>query len=290
QMMALAEEVKRRGGTPLDPLVYKSRYLDRLSGVIHHRLEELRGGHCPPGKYLVPGARAFLETLKDRGLHLYLASGTDDIYMREEAGLLDISRYFDGGIYGALDDLSAFSKRILVQRIVRLPGVRGEQLIAFGDGYVEIEEVKRVGGITVGVATDEPECQTVDQWKRTRLIGVGADYIIPNFECREEILSLLFGESPRSHYPLFDRSRLLLQPLAQRTHDLKLDYWLDLTAPTPAFNHPDLEDVAGCITEARAAGAARILMMGAHVIRSGVNRHIIDLLERGFIDHIAMNG
>src|SRR5437660_879752 len=134
QMMALAEEVKRRGGTPLDPLVYKSRYLDRLSGVIHHRLEELRGGHCPPGKYLVPGARAFLETLKDRGLHLYLASGTDDIYMREEAGLLDISRYFDGGIYGALDDLSAFSKRILVQRIVRLPGVRGEQLIAFGDG------------------------------------------------------------------------------------------------------------------------------------------------------------
>jgi hypothetical protein len=30
--------------------------------------------------------------------------------------------------------------------------------------------------------------------------------------------------------------------------------------------------------------------MGAHVIRAGVNRHIIDLVERGAIDHIAMNG
>ena len=39
-----------------------------------------------------------------------------------------------------------------------------------------------------------------------------------------------------------------------------------------------------------AAAAARILMMGAHVLRAGVNRHIIDLIERGFIDHIAMNG
>jgi hypothetical protein len=31
-------------------------------------------------------------------------------------------------------------------------------------------------------------------------------------------------------------------------------------------------------------------MMGAHVIRAGVNRHIIDMVERGWIDHIAMNG
>jgi len=31
-------------------------------------------------------------------------------------------------------------------------------------------------------------------------------------------------------------------------------------------------------------------MMGAHVLRAGVNRHIIDLLERGALSHIAMNG
>ncbi len=156
QMIALAEQVKQRGGTPLDPLVYKRRYLDRLHSVISGRLSELRGGHCAPDKYLVPGARALLEALQARGLKLYLASGTDEPYMKEEAVLLDVARYFDGGVYGALDDPEAFSKRLLVQKILGLPGVRGSHLLAFGDGYVEIEEVKQVGGVAVGVATDEP--------------------------------------------------------------------------------------------------------------------------------------
>ncbi|HMC62264.1 MAG TPA: HAD family hydrolase, partial [Candidatus Solibacter sp.] len=303
QMMALAEEIKRRGGTPLDPLVYKKRYLDLLSDVIGDRLEELRGGHCSPDKYLVPGSRALLEALKARGLRLYLASGTDEVFMKEEAGLLDVTRYFDGGVYGALDDLSAFSKRMLVQRIVRLPGVRGDQIVAFGDGYVEIEEVKQVGGVTVGVATDEPECREVDQWKRQRLIGVGADYIVPNF-LDLGIVDLVLGNATRSatqsttqrvaatgsRFPIFDRSRLLIRPLAERVHDLHLDQWLSLDADTPAFEHADLPTVAQHLAEARAAGAARILIMGAHVLRAGVNRHIIDLVERGFIDHIAMNG
>jgi len=65
--------------------------------------------------------------------------------------------------------------------------------LGFGDGYVEIEEVKRVGGVAVGVATDEPLCREPDQWKRRRLIGVGADYIIPNFLCRGELLQTLFS-------------------------------------------------------------------------------------------------
>jgi phosphoglycolate phosphatase len=49
-----------------------------------------------------------------------------------------------------------------------------------------------VGGVAVGVATDEPECLKVDEWKRKRLAGVGADYIIPNFLCHEELLKTLF--------------------------------------------------------------------------------------------------
>ena len=87
QMIALADEVTLRGGTPLDPLVYKKRYLDRLWDVIRDRVEGLRSGACPPDRYLVPGSRALLESLKARGLSLYLASGTDDIYMQEEARL-----------------------------------------------------------------------------------------------------------------------------------------------------------------------------------------------------------
>jgi hypothetical protein len=93
-----------------------------------------------------------------------------------------------------------------------------------------------------------------------------------------------------SRYEQFDRSRLLIKPLAERQHDLHLDRWLSVSDPTPPFEHPDLATVAARLTAAKSTGAARILMMGAHVLRAGVNRHIIDLVERGFIDHIAMNG
>src|SRR5208283_5201825 len=93
-----------------------------------------------------------------------------------------------------------------------------------------------------------------------------------------------------SKYPLFDRSRLRLRPLAERAHDLQLEHWLALDeAPLP-YDHPQLDDVAARMVAARSAGAARILMMGAHVLRAGVNRQIIDLLERGLLDRIAMNG
>ncbi len=91
-------------------------------------------------------------------------------------------------------------------------------------------------------------------------------------------------------YELFDRSQLKIQPLSNRVHDLKFSNWLSLTDATPPFTHPDLPAIATRLKDARESGAARILMMGAHVLRGGVNRHIIDLLERGFIDHIAMNG
>jgi phosphoglycolate phosphatase-like HAD superfamily hydrolase len=198
QMIELAEQVRRRGGVPLEPLLYKRRYLDRLSDVIAHRIKELRSGECEPDRYLVPGSRQLLEALRDRGLKLYLASGTDEIYMKEEADLLDVSRYFDGGVYGALDDPEAFSKRMLVQRILHLPGFHGSQLVGFGDGYVEIEEVKLAGGVTIGVATDEPECRTPDPWKRQRLIGVGADYIVPNYLCQTALLPMIFA----NHEPL----------------------------------------------------------------------------------------
>ena len=93
-----------------------------------------------------------------------------------------------------------------------------------------------------------------------------------------------------SKYPVFNRGRLAVQPLGDRAHDLPLGRWLALDDSTPPFAHPDLDAVAGALLEAKARGAARMLMMGAHVLRAGVNRHLIDLLERGLIDHLAMNG
>jgi phosphoglycolate phosphatase-like HAD superfamily hydrolase len=192
QMIELARQVALRGGKPEDPLVYKRRYLRLLHDKIRHRIEKLRKGEVPPEKYLVPGVRDVLENLRDRGLTMFLASGTDQEYMREEARLLDVERYFDGGVFGALDDYKSFSKKILIQRVISSANCSGEEFLGFGDGYVEIENIKEVGGVAVGVATAEPECSTVDEWKRKRLVGVGADYIIPNFLCCQELLRTLF--------------------------------------------------------------------------------------------------
>jgi hypothetical protein len=93
-----------------------------------------------------------------------------------------------------------------------------------------------------------------------------------------------------SRYRLFDRSRLRILPLAQRTHDLEVAHWLRLEDPTPQFDSPELGALAARIHQARRHRAARILIMGAHVLRAGVNAHLVDLLRRGYIDHVAMNG
>lgn len=93
-----------------------------------------------------------------------------------------------------------------------------------------------------------------------------------------------------SKYELFDRSRLKLKPIHEREHELQIDRWLDLQDETPAFEHDDLDAVAKRLHKAKDKGRARVLVMGAHVLRAGVNNHVIDLMEQGFIDHIAMNG
>ena len=53
-------------------------------------------------------------------------------------------------------------------------------------------------------------------------------------------------------YPIFDRSRLKLKPLAERVHDMKLAEVLPLDAPAPAFDDPALPAIAERIVRARA--------------------------------------
>ena len=194
QMIEYAQQIERRGGRPRDPLEYKRDYLDRLGLKIRDRIEGLRRGEFAPDAFLVPGARALLEALAERGLTLYLASGTDQVYMREEAELLDVARYFDGNVFGALDDYKSFSKKILIERIIRESDFRGDEFLGFGDGFVEIENVKEVGGVAVGAATAEPDCLEVDEVKRRRLIAVGADWIVPHYRDRDALLAALFAE------------------------------------------------------------------------------------------------
>jgi phosphoglycolate phosphatase len=194
QMIQLAERIKERGGSPREPLWYKHEYLRRLNERIQTRLDGLRRGSLRPDDLLVHGARALLEMLQQRGLALYLASGTDEAFVKAEAGLLDVTRYFGTHIYGALDDYKQFSKKMVIERILKEHRISGEQLLSFGDGYVEIQNTKEAGGLAVAVASDEAHNGSgrFDEWKRQRLLGVGADVVIPDFRDAHALLERIF--------------------------------------------------------------------------------------------------
>lgn len=194
QMIQLAEEVRKRGGTPLDPLEYKRIYHARLWERIRHRVAGLKDGSIPRQEMMVPGAEEMLRALKERGVSLFLASGTDVAYVQDECAALGLDHYFDGGIYGALDDYRRFSKKLIIERIFHENHLHGPELLAFGDGFVEIENTKEVGGVAVGVASDEVGRVHPDPWKRNRLIQAGADVIIPHFRCHQALVAYLFGE------------------------------------------------------------------------------------------------
>jgi phosphoglycolate phosphatase-like HAD superfamily hydrolase len=193
QMIQLADEVRRRGGHPSEPLDYKHRYHELLMKRIHGRLEDLQSGKAQPVDWSVPGTQELLDNLCNRGLTLYLASGTDLKFVRHEAELLELTRFFGDRIYGALDDYRNFSKKLVIERIISDNNLHGEELLGFGDGFVEIEEIKRAGGVAVAVASDEVNRRGINLWKRDRLVQAGADLVIPEYRRQQELVNYLMG-------------------------------------------------------------------------------------------------
>ena len=155
QMIRLAEEVRKRGGEPEDPLVYKTRYHNRLMERISSRRKQLQSGEIAQEDMLVPHSRKLLGEIRRCGPVLHLASGTDETYVLEEARLLGLNDYFGTHIHGARDDFKSYSKARVIERILSENAVDGSALLGFGDGYVEIQNVKAVGGLAVAVASDE---------------------------------------------------------------------------------------------------------------------------------------
>jgi phosphoglycolate phosphatase-like HAD superfamily hydrolase len=188
QMIRLAEEISKRGGTPLEPVAYKDEYHERLMGRIKDRISDLEQKKVSPESMAVPGAIDFVRQLNANGIKCFLASGTDEKYVLHEADLLGLPPYFEG-IYGAQDDYKNFSKKMVIDRIIQTHHLRGNEFISFGDGYVEIENTKSVAGVAVGVATNEAERCGIDEWKRNRLIAAGADLIIPDFRETDSLLN-----------------------------------------------------------------------------------------------------
>jgi len=191
QMIQLCEEIEKRGGKAKEPLEYKQQFNTLLNNHIKNRIQGLESGTLTADDLMVIGTRNLLDNFQSRGLVLYLASGTDEAFVRQEAELLGVTPYFEDRIFGAQEQYQSFSKAQVIQNILKTHAINGSELLGFGDGYVEIENVKAVGGTTIGVASDEVNREKLNPWKRERLISVGADIIVPHYAEQETLISHL---------------------------------------------------------------------------------------------------
>ncbi len=183
QMQELARLVRRFGfvesSQATDALGYKRRYKQLLMRRVGRRIENLqRGGD--PNEYRVRGAVEFLQGLHAGDVRLYLTSGTDRDDVVNEATLLGYANLFDGGIFGASDEVMRESKELLLEKLMNELQINPAELVFFGDGPIEIGLCRRFGGLAVGIASEET-CGGLSPSKRRRLVTAGAHIIIPDF-------------------------------------------------------------------------------------------------------------
>ena len=185
QMHGLIELVREFGYVPeeriLDAAGYKHIFNVELKALVNKRLDKLASGQLSIDDFTLKGAVPFLRALSKLGVKLYLASGTDDADVKEEAQRLGYADLFDGGIYGSLGDVTQDAKKVVIERILKEVGGAYDQLVAFGDGPVEMRETVKCGSYAVGIASDEIRRFGMNDDKRTRLICAGAKAIIPDF-------------------------------------------------------------------------------------------------------------
>lgn len=196
QMKGLVELVKEFGLVEeeqiLDEYGYKKIYNREILVKVKERESKLYCGELSVEDYTLKNAVALLEKLRKSGITLYLASGTDVEDVKNEARILGYDHLFNGGIFGAMGDITKDAKKIVLDRILDDIGdANTSQLATFGDGPVEIRETSKRGGITIGIASNEVKRHGLNVSKRSRLIKAGADIIIPDFSQIPKLMELL---------------------------------------------------------------------------------------------------
>ena len=190
QMKWLAEQVTALGGQALDPWDYKDEYNRRLMLEIEKKKQRLQSGQDQPQSYLMAGSVAFLQALKQRGVQIYVASGTDHPDVVQEAKALGVYDFFDE-LAGAPVREESCSKEAVLRRLIHDHHLAGSQVAVIGDGKVEIALGKQAGALALGLASDEYARCGVNPVKRERLLRAGADVIIGDYTGLDAILHLM---------------------------------------------------------------------------------------------------
>jgi len=192
QMLALCDEVQKRGQPRPDPNYYFRRYMDMLILRTEARIDGVHVGRAAPDDMLIPGTRPLLERLHSAGWILVIASGTELSDVRRESAVLKIDHYFGPRIFGPINNDPQFAKERVLRQLMAENGLRGNQIASIGDGPAEMLAIKAVGGLAIGVASDEVHRDgRINQLKRDHLLRSGADVIIPDYRDFAAILQFL---------------------------------------------------------------------------------------------------
>jgi len=197
QMKSLVDLVRQFGCVPekeiLNEFGYKELYNRDLLAMVSARVRKLTEKELDIEDFTVKKAIPFLQALHQRGVRLYLASGTDQEDVRREAAILGYAALFGERIFGSVGDVTKDAKKVVLERILQEIGEEAcERVVTFGDGPVEIRETHKRGGYTVGVASNEIRRHGLNVAKRRRLVEAGADLILPDYSQMHHLLPLLF--------------------------------------------------------------------------------------------------
>ena len=193
QMEWLEEAVHRHGFArhPQTAREYKRLYNERLLGPVQQRIAQMDGSQAARDTLMIAGARDFMTGLREAGVVLYLASGSDHEYVIAEAAALGVADLFRDHIYGAQDDTEAYTKERIIAHLLDHHHLRGSELLVVGDGPVEIRHARERGALALGIAADEERRQGLDPRKRRRLLDAGADLLVTDFVHHAELCGYL---------------------------------------------------------------------------------------------------
>ncbi|MEO0332414.1 MAG: HAD family hydrolase, partial [Bacteroidota bacterium] len=194
QMEGLVELIQREGYVPSEdirsPEHYKQEFLDLLNKKVAERTERFQRGELGTEDFTIKGVLPFIKMLQKASVKLFLASGTDEENVKQEANTLGYGSWFTGGIYGARPD-GISAKRKVLQYLLQDKSADPSKILVIGDGPSEIREGRKVGAICIGVASDEIRRFGMNYAKRERLIRAGAHYIISDFAKQDALFNML---------------------------------------------------------------------------------------------------
>jgi len=203
QLKRLRTIIEKHGytGPELDPRVFKDTYNDALVGMVESRRQKLTTGEMTMDDLRITGAMQLLQELQKRlSKGIYLASGSDIDAVVESVKHLGFSDFIPrdriaaAGTLGPEDD----AKEAVINGLLNESGMRGEELLTFGDGFPEMLHTYLAGGVGVGVLSrDESHYEHLGhftiQQKKQRLLNAGAHILVHRpYENVEKLLDVIF--------------------------------------------------------------------------------------------------